>query len=168
MNAPITVPLGASSMSTAQPQGGDLTTHPDPSTTKPSDVNSPITKPLGASSMSTAQPITSGSTEAGGSKDESTTEKEQRSTSQPEEGGSSEAPHAGRTHDVSKEALEGPQGPAPKPAEEFVNESKKKKATGESKNLEKGMHSPCALCVFVALILLDTDIRGRLFRGFQE
>ncbi|KAJ5782734.1 Solid-state culture expressed protein (Aos23) [Penicillium paradoxum] len=103
-------------------------------------VSSASTKSLASSNdtekeqRSTAQPVSSGSTEPiSGNND---TEKEQRSTSQAGEGESSEAPHPPRPQDVSKEALEGPQGPAPRPAEEFENESQGKKG-GKNSDIEK-------------------------------
>lgn len=70
---------------------------------------------------------------------ESSYNQEQRSTSQAEGGQSSDAPHPAHTQEVSKEALQGPQGPAPRPVEDFEKEYRRKKPAGKDDDIEKSM-----------------------------
>ncbi|EKV05623.1 Solid-state culture expressed protein (Aos23), putative [Penicillium digitatum] len=94
-------------------------------------------------SVTPALPISSGSTEASRSKDDnsSSSNREQRSISQVEGGASSESPHPSRPQDVSKEALQGPQGPAPRPAEDFEKEYRGKKSAGKDDDIEQSSPS---------------------------
>ncbi|KAJ5399969.1 hypothetical protein N7465_010458 [Penicillium sp. CMV-2018d] len=80
------------------------------------------------------KPISSGYTE-------SSYNQEQRSTSQAEGGQSSDAPHPAHTQEVSKEALQGPQGPAPRPVEDFEKEYRRKKPAGKDDDIEKSSSS---------------------------
>ncbi|KAJ5479453.1 hypothetical protein N7530_004962 [Penicillium desertorum] len=103
-----------------------------------SDVN---TAPLGAcTSITPALPISGDPTTASGSSDNNTPEQEQRSTSQAEGGESSEAPRLTRPQDVSKEALQGPQG-APRAAEDFEKDYRAKKSAGRDEDIENGSPS---------------------------
>jgi cobalamin biosynthesis Mg chelatase CobN len=114
----------------------------------------PITGDSTEPSRSTEnKPISSGSTETSEIKDNTPSKQEQRSTSQAEDGESSEAPHPARPQDVSKEALQGPQGPAPKSAEDFENEAKRKRSV--AKDNEKSMF-PFICASFVVLVLVLT------------
>ncbi|KAK4861041.1 hypothetical protein LT330_003957 [Penicillium expansum] len=96
-----------------------------------------------ASESKENKPISSGSTEASGSNDDnsSSSTKEQRSISQAEGGESSEAAGTAGSHDVSKEALKGPQGPAPRPAEDFEKEYRGKKSSGNDDDVEQSSAS---------------------------
>ncbi|CDM30978.1 hypothetical protein DTO013E5_378 [Penicillium roqueforti] len=99
------------------------------------------TKPISSGSIADSEskekkPVSNDSTESTGSNDDNSSKQEQRSTSQAEGGESSEAPHTSRTHDVSKEALKGPQGPAPTPAEDFEKEYRGKKPAAEDEDIE--------------------------------
>ena len=88
------------------------------------------------------KPVSNDSTEASRSIDDSSSKQEQRSTSQAEGGESSEAPRTNRTHDVSKEALSGPQGPAPTPAEDFEKEYRGNQPAADDEDIESSMFFP--------------------------
>ncbi|KAJ5508667.1 hypothetical protein N7527_010810 [Penicillium freii] len=85
-----------------------------------------------ASKSKENKPISGVSTESGYNQ-------EQRSTSQAEGGQSSDAPRPAHTQEVSKEALQGPQGPAPRPVEDFEKEYRRKKPAGKDDDIEKSM-----------------------------
>jgi len=87
------------------------------------------------------KPVSNDSTEASRSIDDSSSKQEQRSTSQAEGGESSEAPRTNRTHDVSKEALSGPQGPAPTPAEDFEKEYRGNQPAADDEDIESNSPS---------------------------
>ncbi|KAJ5617063.1 hypothetical protein N7537_002177 [Penicillium hordei] len=115
------------------------------------DVTS-ITTPHAPTSISACTSVTpalsisgdpTDATEASESKDNNdpTSNQEQRSTSQAEGGESSDAHRPAHAHDVSKEALQGPQGPAPRPAEDFEKEYRGKKPAGKEDDIEKSSSS---------------------------
>jgi hypothetical protein len=120
----------------------------------PKGAGTGLSASTGNNSSSTAKPISSGAT---GSIDDNSSTQEQRSigTSQSGEGEgeSSEAPRPARAQEASKEALQGPQGPAPKAAEDFANESKGKKPAGGD---VKGMFS--SLPFFGCIVRMNTDV----------
>ncbi|CAI7673429.1 unnamed protein product [Penicillium palitans] len=98
--------------------------------------------PTEASESKGNKPISSGSTEFSGSKDnDSSSNQEQRSTSQAEGGESSDARRPEHSQEVSKEALQGPQGRAPRPAEDFEKEYRGKKPAGKEDYIEKSSSS---------------------------
>lgn len=98
----------------------------------------PPTSISACTSITPALPISGDPTTASGSSDNNTSKQEQRSTSQAEGGESSEAPRLARPQDVSKEALQGPQG-APRAAEDFENDYRAKKSAGRDEDIENGM-----------------------------
>ncbi|CAG7979309.1 unnamed protein product [Penicillium salamii] len=100
---------------TSDPVATKTTTEPATSTFDPEDTSST------AAVSNSAQPISSGSTESNKDKE---TDTEQRDSSQ--SAGESSAPPRPAHPEASIEALEGPQGPPPKPAEEFEKEAKGK------------------------------------------
>ncbi|KAJ5160084.1 Solid-state culture expressed protein (Aos23) [Penicillium canariense] len=86
------------------------------------NVSAPIPTPAPVvAAVSSSTPAEAG----GSSATNGETKPEQRAT-ESTEGQSSQAPHVGR-QDASPEALRGPQGPAPHPAEEFEDEAKRVK-----------------------------------------
>ncbi|KAL2700715.1 hypothetical protein AAEP93_007534 [Penicillium crustosum] len=99
--------------------------------------------PTETSESKSNKPISSGSTESTESKydNDSSSNQEQRSTSQAEGGESSDATRPAHSHEVSKEALMGPQGPAPRPAEVFEKEYRGKKPAGKEDYIEKSSSS---------------------------
>jgi len=105
---------------------------PTKSVTTDTEDTSSSTAAAAAASNSTAQPISSGSTQI--NKETSPSEKEQRISSQSKDGESSETPRQAAHVDASKEALEGPQGPPLKTADEFAKESKGKKPDDAEKS----------------------------------
>ncbi|KZN88208.1 hypothetical protein EN45_067790 [Penicillium chrysogenum] len=98
----------------------------------------PPTSISACTSITPALPISGDPTTASGSNDNNTSEQEQRSTSQAEGGESSEPPRLARPQDVSKEALQGPQG-APRAAEDFEKDYRAKKYAGRDEDSENGM-----------------------------
>ncbi|KAJ5250284.1 hypothetical protein N7489_000694 [Penicillium chrysogenum] len=99
----------------------------------------PPTSISACTSITPALPISGDPTTASGSND-NTSEQEQRSTSQAEGGESSETPRLARPQDVSKEALQGPQG-APRAAEDFEKDYRAKKYAGRDEDSENGSPS---------------------------
>lgn len=97
----------------------------------------PPTSISACTSITPALPISGDPTTASGSNDNNTSEQEQRSTSQAEGGESSEPPRLARPQDVSKEALQGPQG-APRAAEDFEKDYRAKKYAGRDEDSENG------------------------------
>jgi hypothetical protein len=87
--------------------------------------------------------------------------KEQRSTTEPEQGvsnvASESAPQNNSHSSASEEALKGPQGPAPKSADDFMKETKRKgsvvKERDNTKEKEKSMFS--LLGLIHPLLLLE-------------
>ncbi|CAG8903899.1 unnamed protein product [Penicillium egyptiacum] len=141
-----TAPLGPMIKSRhAKSQGTEITsiTTPRPPTsisactsvTPALDISGELTT---ASESKENKPISSGSTGASGSNDDNTSKQEQRSTSQAEGGESSEAPRLARPQDVSKEALQGPQGPPPRAAENFEKDYRAEKFAGRDEDIENG------------------------------
>ncbi|OQE32416.1 hypothetical protein PENFLA_c001G04194 [Penicillium flavigenum] len=100
----------------------------------------PPTSISACTSITPALPISGDPTTASGSNDNNTSKQEQRSTSQAEGGESSEAPRLARPQDVSKEALQGPQG-APGAAEDFEKDYRDKKSAGRDEDSENGSPS---------------------------
>jgi hypothetical protein len=128
-----------------------VTSDPSPKATTIDTKDTSPSAAAAATSNSTAQPLSSGFTEV--NKESSTSNKEQRSSSK-SEGESSEPPRQAAHADASIEALEGPQGPPPKTAEEFEKESKGKKPAAATDDVEKSkLFSP-----FFLVYVYGTDI----------
>ncbi|OQE94447.1 hypothetical protein PENNAL_c0004G06198 [Penicillium nalgiovense] len=126
-----TAPLGSMLKSHSKSQETEITSITTPR---------PPTSISACTSITPALPISGDPTTASGSSDNNTSKQEQRSTSQAEGGESSEAPRLARPQDVSKEALQGPQG-APRAAEDFENDYRAKKSAGRDEDIENGSPS---------------------------
>jgi hypothetical protein len=160
--------------SIAEPITGNNTNTTSSTGTGVIDPNASIAKPITGNNTSTAatsaeatQPLpglgAGSSSEPSNRTDNTTPTKEQRSTSETQQGDSSnstgnarasESAPKGNSHShASEEALKGPQGPAPKSAEEFMKETKrkgsvvkemdnaKKRTSSDSKHSNKSEHS---------------------------
>ncbi|KAF3384855.1 hypothetical protein F1880_002552 [Penicillium rolfsii] len=142
-----TVPIAGASASSSSAipaeAGTSRTAVPhEPATTVPiegASASSSSATPAEAGASRTAVP----------NEPESKTEHEQRTTESASGQSSKETPHAAKHHEVSEEALKGPQGPAPVPMQDFEQEAKGLKSVksdrGASKNesskgTEKGSH----------------------------
>ncbi|KAJ5367520.1 Solid-state culture expressed protein (Aos23) [Penicillium brevicompactum] len=108
----------------------------DPIATKTATIDPEDASSTAPAASSTAQPISGGSTES--NKEKETSDKEQRDSSL-SSGGNSGVQRPAHP-EASIEALEGPQGPPPKPAEEFEKEAKGKAPVKD--DTEKSDKSP--------------------------
>lgn len=116
----------------------------------PPTLTSPALSPVpvtGAPASSSSTPAEAGASRV--AEPNTKTEHEQRTTESASGQSSQEAPHAAKHHEASEEALKGPQGPAPVPAEDFEREAKGMKPmksdrgavqNGSSKSTDKGSH----------------------------
>ncbi|KAJ5098556.1 hypothetical protein N7532_005557 [Penicillium argentinense] len=91
------------------------------------------TNDMPASTAAAGVALNPKATAGGNATENSTADTEQRSTEKSKDAGGSTEPASGasgsvpRKHEVSEEALKGPQGPAPHPASEFEDEAKRKR-----------------------------------------
>ncbi|OGE57741.1 hypothetical protein PENARI_c001G03956 [Penicillium arizonense] len=144
--------------SIAEPITGNNTNTTSSTGTGVIDPNASIAKPITGNNTSTAatsaeatQPLpglgAGSSSEPSNRTDNTTPTKEQRSTPETQQGDSSnstgnaaasESAPKGNSHShASEEALKGPQGPAPKSAEEFMKEKRKGSVVKEMDNAKK-------------------------------